>query len=87
MIGVDNRCLECLKHGDCASERSAARRGMVVTACSERKAIPKPKTRFDVIKSMNVEEFADYLSDIAGWLPEYEGKVHALLKWLKSEAK
>jgi len=84
---MENRCLGCLKHGDCASERLSARRGTAVTACSGRKEIPKPKTRFDEIKSMNVEEFAEYLSDIAGWLPEYEGKAHALLKWLKSEVK
>ena len=43
-----------------------------------------PKTHFDEIKAMSVEELAEYLSDIAGWLSEYEGKAHALLKWLKA---
>lgn len=47
----------------------------------------KPKTRFDWIKSLSAEELAEYLSDIAGWLPEYEGKAHALLKWLKATVK
>ena len=41
-----------------------------------------PKTHFDEIKAMSAEELAEYLSDIAGWLSEYEGKAHALLKWL-----
>jgi hypothetical protein len=32
------------------------------------------------------EEIAQFLSDIAGFLPMYEGKVHPILKWLKQEA-
>ncbi len=84
---MENSCLDCLKHGKCASEDYAAINGSIVWGCSGRERVPKPKTRFDEIKSMNVEEFAEYLSDIAGWLPEYEGKAHALLKWLKSEVK
>ena len=43
-----------------------------------------PQTKADLIKSLSVEELAEYLSDIAGWLSEYEGKAHALLKWLKA---
>ena len=44
----------------------------------------KPQTNYDLLRQMSVEELAEYLSDIAGWLSEYEGKAHALLKWLKA---
>lgn len=45
----------------------------------------KPKTHYDEIQAMTAEELAQYLSDIACWMPEYEGKAHALLKWLNQE--
>ena len=32
------------------------------------------------------EEIAQFLSDIAGFLSMYEGKVHPILRWLKQEA-
>ena len=44
---------------------------------------PKPQTNYDLLISKTPEELAEYLSDIAGWISEYEGKAHALLKWLK----
>ena len=44
-------------------------------------------TIYDQIHAMDVDEFAFWLSDIAGWLSEYEGKVHPILEWLKQEAK
>ncbi len=49
--------------------------------------IPKPKTNADRIRSMTDEELAEWLCDIAGWLPMYEGKMHPILDWLKEEAK
>lgn len=45
-----------------------------------------PQTNADRIRQMGDEELAEYLGDIAGWLSEYEGKAHALLKWLKAPA-
>lgn len=35
---------------------------------------------------MTDDEFALWLSDLAEWLPQYAGKPHAILKWLKQEA-
>lgn len=44
------------------------------------------KSNADRIRAMSDEELAEYLSDIAGWLSEYEGKAHDLLKWIKAPA-
>ena len=46
----------------------------------------KPLTNADKIRSMSDEELAEWLCDIAGWLPMYEGKMHPILDWLKQEA-
>ena len=40
----------------------------------------------DRIRSMSDEELAEWLCDIAGWLPMYEGKMHPILDWLREEA-
>ena len=42
-------------------------------------------TNADRIRSMTDEELAEWLCDIAGWLPMYEGKMHPILDWLKEE--
>ena len=47
---------------------------------------PRILTHYDEIQAMNVEELASWLCDIAGWLPEYEGRMHTILEWLKQEA-
>lgn len=47
---------------------------------------PKPITNADRIRSMSDEQLAEWLCDIAGWLPEYEGRMHPILEWLKEEA-
>ena len=48
----------------------------------------KPKqTNADKIRSMSDEEMAEWLCDISGWLPMYEGKMHPILDWLKQEVK
>lgn len=47
---------------------------------------PKPQTHADRIRAMTDEELAEWLCDIAGWLPMYEGKMHPILDWLKEEA-
>ena len=47
----------------------------------------KPMTNADRIRSMTDDELAEWLCEIAGWLPQYEGKVHPILKWLKQEVK
>jgi hypothetical protein len=51
---------------------------------------PKPRkkqTNADkYFRNASDEEIAQFLSDIAGFLPMYEGKVHPILKWLKQEA-
>lgn len=39
----------------------------------------------DKIRRMTDEELAEWLCDIAGWLPMYEGKMHPILDWLKEE--
>ena len=46
---------------------------------------PRIMTHYDEIQAMNVEELAAWLCDIAGWLPEYEGRMHPILEWLKQE--
>lgn len=46
----------------------------------------KPVTNADRIRSKSDEELAEWLCDIAGWLPMYEGKMHPILDWLKEEA-
>lgn len=43
-------------------------------------------TNFDRVHAMNLEEFAQWLCDVAGWLPTFEGRVHPVLEWLKQEA-
>ena len=47
---------------------------------------PKPITNADRIRSMSDEQLAEWLCDIAGWLPEYEGRMHPILEWLNEEA-
>lgn len=47
---------------------------------------PPVLSKYDQIHQMSIDELAQYLADIAGWLPEYEGKAHAVLNWLRSEA-
>lgn len=41
---------------------------------------------YDRIHAMNEEEFAQWLCDVAGWLPTFEGRVHPILEWLRQEA-
>ena len=53
-------------------------------ACPLTKPQPKP-TNADRIRAMTDEELAEWLCDIAGWLPMYEGKMHPILDWLKEE--
>ena len=47
---------------------------------------PPVLSKYDQIHQMDIDELAQYLADIAGRLPEYEGKAHAVLNWLRSEA-
>lgn len=79
MIYRENRCLECLKHGMCESEKSAERKGLFVTACSARKTKPKPMTNADRIRVMTDEELAFYIFNHPMWTDE-----KTLLEWLKS---
>lgn len=44
----------------------------------------KPMTNADRIRQMSDEELAEWLSEVAGWISPYEGRVHPLLDWLKS---
>ena len=46
----------------------------------------KPSTNYEVLISRTPEELAQWLCDMASWLPLYEGKVHPILKWLNQEA-
>lgn len=43
-------------------------------------------TNYDRVHAMNEEEFAQWLCDVAGWLPTFEGRVHPILEWLRQEA-
>jgi hypothetical protein len=43
------------------------------------------RTQGDRIRAMTDEQLAEWLCDIAGWLPEYEGRMHPILEWLKEE--
>lgn len=56
----------------------------ICTRCGNEE--PKPITNYDRIISKSPEEMAEWLCDIAGWLPEYEGRMHPILEWLKQEA-
>lgn len=47
---------------------------------------PGVDINYDKIRSMSVEEFAQWLCDVAGWLPTFEGRVHPILEWLREEA-
>lgn len=53
---------------------------------TEYEAKPKPITNADRIRAMTDDELAEWLCDIAGWLPMYEGKMHPILDWMKQEA-
>lgn len=44
-----------------------------------------PKSNADRIRAMTDEELAEWLCDISGWLPMYEGKMHPIMDWLKQE--
>lgn len=44
------------------------------------------ETHYDKLRAMSVEEMAEWLCDVAGWLPTFEGRVHPILEWLKEEA-
>lgn len=46
---------------------------------------PRTLTNADRIRAMTDDELAEWLCDIAGWLPNYEGKMHTILDWLKQE--
>ena len=48
--------------------------------------VAKIVTNADRLRNMTNEELAEWLCDIAGWLPMYEGKMHPILDWLKQEA-
>ncbi len=65
-------CLTCRNEGGCIETDLRKIRG----ECE----YYKPITNADRIRGMSDEELAEYLSDIAGWMSEYEGKAHALLK-------
>lgn len=41
---------------------------------------------YDRVHAMNEEELAQWLCDVAGWLPTFEGRVHPILEWLRQEA-
>lgn len=43
-------------------------------------------THYDRVHAMNEEELAQWLCDVAGWLPTFEGRVHPILEWLRQEA-
>ena len=46
--------------------------------------IEKPQTNYDLLISKTPEEMAEWLSEVAGWISPYEGRVHPLLDWLKA---
>ena len=69
-------CVYRTPSGYCGSTGGAA-------TCPHRQ---KKQTNADRIRSMTDEELAEWLCDIAGWLPMYEGKMHPILDWLKQEA-
>lgn len=45
----------------------------------------RTQTNADRIRAMTDEELAEWLVEVAGWLPMFEGKAHPILKWLKQE--
>lgn len=47
---------------------------------------PNALTNADRIRAMSDEELAEWLCDVAGWLPAFEGRVHPILEWLRQEA-
>lgn len=94
MIGLDNRCLDCVHHGKCVSEDHAARNGKIVLGCSRRAMKPKPMTHCDEIRRMSVEEMADRFTDFNGFVCPVNSESclenncrDCFIEWLKSEVK
>lgn len=46
----------------------------------------KKRTQGDKVRAMSDDELAEWLCDIAPFLPQYEGKVHAIVRELQKEA-
>ena len=76
-----SKCDVCINKKYCVNHLDAR------TMCPQMDYVlftPSYKTNYDLLISKTPEELAEWLSDVAGWLSAYEGKVHPILKWLKS---
>lgn len=78
---MDNICIDCRNSADC--KRKPRTDQWTVAGCSWFEADPVI-TNSDRIRSMTDEELAEWLSEVAGWIAPYEGRVHPLLEWLKA---
>jgi hypothetical protein len=76
-------CVYCTEDGYCKKYSDEE----VTSWCVQSPCKDEKPSNADRIRSMTDEELAEWLCDIAGWLPMYEGKMHPILDWLKEEAK
>lgn len=72
-------CDSCEKYPCSADETK------LMLSCPAYSPKPKPITNYDLLIRKTPEELAEWLCDIAGWLSEYEGRMHPILEWLKQE--
>ena len=54
--------------------------------CKFAEAEGKKLTQGDKVRAMSDDELAEWLCDLAPFLPQYEGKVHAIVRELQKEA-
>lgn len=75
-------CVYCTEDGYCKKYSDEE----VTSWCVQSPCKDEKPSNADRIRAMTDEELAEWLCDIAGWLPMYEGKMHPILDWLKQEA-
>ena len=76
-------CVYCTEDGYCKKYSDDE----VTSWCVQSPCKDEKPSNADRIRSMTDEELAEWLCDIAGWLPMYEGKMHPILDWLSQEEK
>lgn len=60
--------------------------GKYMAFCIGEACSSQTPSNYDLMISKTPEEMAEWLSEVAGWISPYEGRVHPLLDWLKAPA-
>lgn len=76
-------CVYCTEDGYCKKYSDEE----VTSWCVQGPCKDEKPSNADRIRAMTDDELAEWLCDIAWWLPMYEGKMHPILDWLKQEVK